>query len=199
MMPACRATWYRGCGRDPRGADPQGAPGRAVPIVRWKNVALQRINTGVSRAVPLVKKLVPQGWSTLSRTGYDVRHPLKPSNNLGPADSASCPTGDIFKSLSDGSADIVTDRDEPSRGRDQDRVGRELRGRVVVTRRAQPTIPSAACGWRSTARRSKVEAPPPQGDDGSPSPETWPFKIGYNPMPSWTLKDDMVAEYCVDS
>ena len=86
-------------------------PDRAVyPIVRWKNVLMQMLIYRLARRRPeLVQKLIRRGVVNALPAGYDVDTHFKP--NYDPWDQRLClvPDGDLFKAISDGSAEIVTD------------------------------------------------------------------------------------------
>ncbi|MFN8218427.1 MAG: NAD(P)/FAD-dependent oxidoreductase, partial [Solirubrobacterales bacterium] len=86
-------------------------PDRVVyPVVRWKNVLLQMLTYRLARRRPaLVKKLLRKWTAEALPPGYDVDTHFKPKYD--PWDQRLCmvPDGDLFKVLSDGRAEIVTD------------------------------------------------------------------------------------------
>ncbi|MBS1887680.1 MAG: NAD(P)/FAD-dependent oxidoreductase [Actinobacteria bacterium] len=172
-------------------------PARAVyPIVRWKNVAIQSLIYRLSRTRPrLVKKLIRKGVVNALPAGYDVDTHFKPPYN--PWDQRLClvPDSDLFRALSDGSADIVTDRIDrfTTRGIRLE-SGRELEADVVVT----------ATGLNLLflgGTKLDIDGVEPEqshlltykgmmlGDVPNLA-----FTIGYTNA-SWTLKADLVAEY----
>jgi monooxygenase len=172
-------------------------PDRAVyPIVRWKNVALQSLTYRLARSRPrLVKKLVRKGVISALPEGYDVDTHFKPKYN--PWDQRLCmvPDGDLFKVLSKGDAEIVTDRIErftPTGIKLES--GRELEADVVVT----------ATGLNLLflgGMRIEVDGEEPELGDllaykGMMLGDVpnLIFTIGYTNA-SWTLKADLVAEY----
>jgi monooxygenase len=172
-------------------------PDRAVyPIVRWKNVALQSLTYRLARSRPrLVKKLVRKGVISALPEGYDVDTHFKPKYN--PWDQRLCmvPDGDLFKALSKGDAEIVTDRIErftPTGIKLES--GRELEADVVVT----------ATGLNLLflgGMRIEVDGEEPELGDllaykGMMLGDVpnLIFTIGYTNA-SWTLKADLVAEY----
>src|SRR4029077_6820686 len=83
----------------------------AYAIVRWKNVTLQSISYRLSPRRPeLMKKMLRRGVVNALPPGYDVDTHFRPRYN--PWDQRLClvPDADLFKALSDGRAEIVTDR-----------------------------------------------------------------------------------------
>jgi cation diffusion facilitator CzcD-associated flavoprotein CzcO len=172
-------------------------PHRAVyPIVRWKNVAIQSLIYRLSRKRPgFVKKLIRKGVTSALPAGYDVDTHFKPKYN--PWDQRMCivPDSDLFKSLSDGSADIVTDHIERFTAKGiKLKSGRELEADVVVT----------ATGLNLLffgGMKLEIDGVEPEqshmltykGMMLSDVPNL-AFTIGYTNA-SWTLKADLVAEY----
>ena len=172
-------------------------PARAVyPIVRWKNVLLQAFTYRLARNRPgFVKKVLRNGVIEALPEGYDVDTHFKPDYN--PWDQRLCmvPDGDLFKVLSDGSAEIVTDR--IARFTPQGiklESGRELEADVVVTATGLNLLFLGGM---------KIEV---DGEEADPSQSlaykgmmlsdipNLIFTIGYTNA-SWTLKADLVSEY----
>ncbi len=172
-------------------------PARAVyPIVRWKNVLLQSFTYRLSRNRPgFVKKVLRNGVIKALPEGYDVDTHFKPDYN--PWDQRLCmvPDGDLFKVLSDGSADIVTDRIErftPNGIKLQS--GRELEADVVVTATGLNLL--FLGGMKIEVDGEEPEQSQLLAYKGmmlSDIPNLV-FTIGYTNA-SWTLKADLVAEY----
>jgi monooxygenase len=172
-------------------------PHRAVyPLVRWKNVAIQSLIFRLSRSRPrLVKKMIRKGTVAALPAGYDIDTHFKPTYN--PWDQRMClvPDSDLFKSLSDGSADIVTDHIERFTADGiKLKSGRQLDADVVVTATGLNLLFFGGM---------KVEidgVEPPQSHmiayRGMMMGEVpnLAFTIGYTNA-SWTLKADLVAEY----
>jgi cation diffusion facilitator CzcD-associated flavoprotein CzcO len=172
-------------------------PHRAVyPIVRWKNVAIQSLIFRLSRKRPgLVKRLIRKGVTNALPEGYDVDAHFNPKYN--PWDQRLClvPDADLFKALSRGDADIVTDHIErftPSGIKL--RSGRELDADVVVT----ATGLNLLFFGGMKLELDGVEPDPSRlltyrgmmvGDVPNLA-----FTMGYTNA-SWTLKADLVAEY----
>jgi monooxygenase len=172
-------------------------PTRAVaPIVRWKNVLLQALIYKISRTRPgILKKLLRKGVINSLPAGYDVDTHFKP--NYNPWDQRLCmvPDGDLFKALSSGSAEIVTDRIETFTANGIKLTsGRELDADVVVTATGLNLLFLGGM---------KIEVDGEEADLGqtlaykgmmlSDLPNM-AFTIGYTNA-SWTLKADLVAEY----
>jgi monooxygenase len=172
-------------------------PDRVVyPIVRWKNVAIQSFTYRLARTRPrLVKKLLRKGLINALPAGYDVDTHFKPRYN--PWDQRLCvvPDGDIFKSLSDGSADIVTDRIErfTPNGIELE-SGRELEADVVVTATGLNLL--FLGGMRIEVDGEELDQAKVLAYKGMMLADVpnLAFTIGYTNA-SWTLKADLVAEY----
>ncbi|HVO54696.1 MAG TPA: NAD(P)/FAD-dependent oxidoreductase [Solirubrobacterales bacterium] len=172
-------------------------PDRVVyPIVRWKNVILQSITYRLARKRPaLVKKVVRKGIVNALPAGYDVDKHFKPKYN--PWDQRVClvPDGDLFKALSNGSAEIVTDTIESfDAGGIQLASGAHLDADVVVTATGLNLL--FLGGMRISVdgeERDLTQAYVYKGMmlDGIPN---FAFTIGYTNA-SWTLKADLTAEY----
>ncbi|MBS1679438.1 MAG: NAD(P)/FAD-dependent oxidoreductase [Actinobacteria bacterium] len=172
-------------------------PHRAVyPIVRWKNVVIQSLIFRLSRSRPgFVKKLIRKGTINALPAGYDVDTHFKPSYN--PWDQRLClvPDADLFKALSRGDADIVTDHIERFTASGIElRSGRELDADVVVT----------ATGLNLLffgGMKMEIDGVEPDQSHllaykGMMMGEVpnLAFTVGYTNA-SWTLKADLVAEY----
>jgi cation diffusion facilitator CzcD-associated flavoprotein CzcO len=172
-------------------------PSRAVyPIVRWKNVLLQSITYRLARTRPgLMKKLVRKGVINALPTGYDVDTHFKPKYD--PWDQRLClvPDGDLFKVLSDGSAEIVTDRIESfTPGGIRLESGSELEADVVVTATGLNLLFLGGMKLEvdgEEADQSQLLAYKGMMLGDIPN---LAFTIGYTNA-SWTLKADLVAEY----
>jgi monooxygenase len=172
-------------------------PHRAVyPIVRWKNVLIQSFTFRLARNRPgFFKKVLRKGLEKALPAGYDIDTHFKPSYN--PWDQRLCvvPDGDLFRSLSDGSADIVTDHIERFTAKGiKLESGRELEADVVVT----------ATGLNlQFLGGMKMEIDGSEPDQGKlmiyrgmmiGDVPNLAFTIGYTNA-SWTLKADLVAEF----
>ena len=82
----------------------------AHAVVRWKNVLLTQFSFALSRRAPqLVKKGIRKGVVEALPAGYDVDTDFAP--RYDPWDQRLClvPDGDLFKAISSGRADVVTD------------------------------------------------------------------------------------------
>ena len=108
----------------------------AYPIVRWKNVTAAGAHLPARRSRPgCVKKLLRKGVDHARCRPATTSTPTS-SRSYNPWDQRLClvPDGDLFKAISDGSAEIVTDRIETFT---EDGIklesGEELEADVVVT------------------------------------------------------------------
>ncbi len=111
-------------------------PDKAVySIVRWKNVLTQMAFYQLSRRAPrFTRKLIRRGVERQLPQGYDVDRDFEPRYN--PWDERVClvPGGDLFKTLSSGRADVVTDTIETFTEKGLKLTsGRELEADVIVT------------------------------------------------------------------
>jgi monooxygenase len=110
-------------------------PKRAYPIVRWKNVLMASAMFGLSRKAPdFMRGLLRRGVARRLPPGYDVDTHFNPSYE--PWDQRLClvPDGDLFKTISEGKASIVTDRIETFTERGVKLAsGAELDADVIVT------------------------------------------------------------------
>jgi monooxygenase len=172
-------------------------PQRALyPVVRWKNVLLQSLTYRLARTRPrFVKKVLRKGIVDALPTGYDVDTHFKPDYN--PWDQRLCmvPDGDLFKVLSDGSAEIVTDRIERfTAGGIKLESGRELEADVVVTATGLNLL--FLGGMRLEVDGEEVDQSHAIAYKGMMLGDVpnLAFTIGYTNA-SWTLKADLVAEY----
>ncbi|MEZ5077890.1 MAG: NAD(P)/FAD-dependent oxidoreductase [Solirubrobacterales bacterium] len=172
-------------------------PDRVVyPLVRWKNVALQSLVYRAAQRWPRqTRRLIRRGVMRHLPPGYDVDTHFNP--HYGPWDQRLCavPDADFFKALSEGSAEIVTDRiDTFTEGGVRLESGAELEADVVV----------AATGFNLLfLGGARISVDGDQLDlarkmvyrgallEGVPN---LAFTIGYTNA-SWTLKADLVAEY----
>jgi cation diffusion facilitator CzcD-associated flavoprotein CzcO len=168
----------------------------AYPVVRWKNVIFQLVTYRLARRFPdLVKKMVRRGVVDALPAGYDVDTHFKPPYD--PWDQRMClvPDGDLFAALSDGSAEIVTDRVASfEEGGIRLESGRGLEADVVVTATGLELL--FLGGMRLSVDGEEVDVARALTYKGMMLSEVpnFAFTIGYTNA-SWTLKADLVAEY----
>ena len=82
----------------------------AHAVIRWKNVLLTQLSFQLSRRSPeFVKKGIRRGVVEALPAGYDVDTHFAP--RYDPWDQRLClvPDGDLFRAISEGRADVVTD------------------------------------------------------------------------------------------
>jgi cation diffusion facilitator CzcD-associated flavoprotein CzcO len=180
------ANWLRG-----------HLPDRVVyPVVRWKNVILQRISYVVSRRRPeLMKKLLRRGVMKALPRGYDVDTHFKPTYN--PWDQRLClvPDADLFNVLGSGRAEIVTDRIKTFT---EDGIelesGAKLDADVVVTATGLNLLFLGGAKLRVDGEEPDLRrAFTYKGMMLSDIPN-FAFTLGYTNA-SWTLKADLTSEY----
>jgi monooxygenase len=168
----------------------------AYPAVRWKNVLFQLVTYRLARRFPdLIKKMVRRGVVGALPAGYDVDTHFKPAYD--PWDQRMClvPDGDLFETLADGSAEIVTDRVEAFTATGiRLESGRELEADVVVTATGLELLFLGGMRLRIDGKEvDMARALTYKGMMLSDVPN-FAFTIGYTNA-SWTLKADLVAEY----
>jgi cation diffusion facilitator CzcD-associated flavoprotein CzcO len=171
-------------------------PRAAYPVVRWKNVLLQSLTYRLSRSRPnFVKKILRKGVVAALPEGYDVDTHFNPKYK--PWDQRLCmvPDGDLFKSISNGSAEIVTDQIETfTAGGIKLQSGKELEADVIVTATGLNLL--FLGGMRIDVDGEEIEQSQLLAYRGMMLGDVpnLAFTIGYTNA-SWTLKADLVAEY----
>ena len=172
-------------------------PDRAVyAIVRWKNVLLQTVVYQLSRRRPnALRKLIRRGVERALPPGYDVDTHFEPSYD--PWDQRLCavPDGDLFKAISSGEAEVVTDRIETFTERGvQLESGRELEADVIVTATGLNLL--FLGGIELGVDGSPVELPSRMTYKGMmlSGVPNYALTVGYTNA-SWTLKADLTSEY----
>jgi monooxygenase len=172
-------------------------PDRAVySIVRWKNVMLQLFAYRLSRKRPeLMKKMLRRGLVNALPAGYDIDTHFRP--RYDPWDQRLClvPDADLFETIRDGSAEIVTDRIATFTEQGIELgSGAELEADVVITATGLNLL--FLGGMRIAIDGEKPDlsrAFTYKGMMLSGVPN-FAFTIGYTNA-SWTLKADLAAEY----
>ena len=171
---------------------------RSYAVTRWKNIGMQSALYRLSRSRPaVVRRMVRKANVALLPPGYPVDTHFRPSYD--PWDQRMClvPDGDLFRAITDGRADVVTDRIrtftetglelESGAHLDADVVvtatGLNLRvfGGTEITVDGEVVDPADTMAYRAMML------------SGVPN---FAFTIGYTNA-SWTLKADLVAEYVV--
>ena len=166
------------------------------PIVRWKNVFLAMAFFQLSRRRPrFIKGLIRKGVERRLPEDFDVKTHFSPSYN--PWDQRVClvPDDDLFKVLSDGRAEIVTDRIETFT---EDGIklesGKQIEADVIVT--ATGLNLQAIGGMSLTVDDKPVVLPETVAYKGmmlSGLPNM-AMALGYTNA-SWTLKCDLCSHY----
>jgi cation diffusion facilitator CzcD-associated flavoprotein CzcO len=172
-------------------------PNRAVyAIVRWKNVLLQTGIYQLSRRRPeAVKRLIRRGVERSLPAGYDIDTHFTPRYN--PWDQRMClvPDGDLFRAISQGEADVVTDRIESFTEHGlRLESGRELEAEVIITATGLSLL--FLGGMELTVDGEPVDVSQKMAYKGmmlSGVPNC-AFTVGYTNA-SWTLKADLTSEY----
>ena len=168
----------------------------AYSIVRWKNVLVTMLVFQLSRRRPrLMKSLIRKGLESRLPPGYDIDTHFKPRYN--PWDQRMClvPDGDLFESICNGRASVVTDTIETFTETGLKLAsGAELEADLVVTATGLDLLPLG--GLEMTVDGRQIELPKTMGYKGmmlSGVPNL-AASIGYTNA-SWTLKCDLTCEY----
>ena len=169
---------------------------RAYAIVRWKNVALATLLFQLSQRFPRpMRKLYRAGALRQLPAGYAVDTHFNP--RYKPWDQRLClvPNGDLFETISDGSAEIVTAEIERFTERGiRLRDGSELEADVIITATGLNLLLFG--GIELALDGEAVDLPRTMAYKSmmlSGLPNLL-YTIGYTNA-SWTLKADLVAEY----
>ncbi len=167
-------------------------------VTRWKNIALQSATYRISRRRPaLVRRVVRKANVAMLPPGYAVDTHFKPTYD--PWDQRMClvPDGDLFLSIREGRASVVTDRIATftETGLELE-SGERLDADIVVS--ATGLNLQIFGGARLVVDGEVVEPHETMAYrammlSGVPN---FAFTIGYTNA-SWTLKADLVSEYVV--
>ena len=172
-------------------------PRRAVyPIVRWKNVLIQTAVYQLSRRRPeVLRRFLRKGVERALPAGYDIDTHFEPSYN--PWDQRLCavPNGDLFRAISRGEAEVVTDRIETFTERGlRLESGRELEADVIVTATGLNLL--FLGGIEVSVDGVPVDVPSKMTYKGmmlNDVPNA-ALTVGYTNA-SWTLKADLTSEF----
>jgi cation diffusion facilitator CzcD-associated flavoprotein CzcO len=169
---------------------------RAYPVTRWKNVAVSTLIYQLSQRRPQMMRNWIRGMTVKQLpAGYDVDTHFKPV--YGPWDQRLClvPDGDLFRSIRDGKASVVTGQiaafDEHGVRMES---GEEVAADIVVTATGLQLL--ALGGIQLTVDGEDVRLPETMAYkatmlSGVPN---FAITIGYTNA-SWTLKADLVSEF----
>ena len=168
----------------------------AYALIRWKNVLLQMGTYRLSRSRPkLVRELVRRGAVRALPPGYDVDRHFNPKYD--PWDQRICaiPDGNLFDAISDGRAEIVTDRIETFTDVGiKLESGKELEADIVITATGLNLL--FLGGMTISLDGEPVDVSQTMTYKGmllSDVPN-FAFTLGYSNA-SWTLKADLTSEY----
>ena len=185
-------------GEDPvAGAVRRFLPDRmAYPVVRWKNVALAAALYRASRRWPrAVKKMIRSGVRRQLPEDYDVDTHFKPSYD--PWDQRMCmvPNGDLFRSIRQGDASIVTDHIETFTERGiKLRSGEEIEADVIVTATGLNLLAFGGMTFAVDGRDVRLPDTMAYKSMMLSGVPNFAYAIGYTNA-SWTLKADLASEY----
>jgi cation diffusion facilitator CzcD-associated flavoprotein CzcO len=165
-------------------------------LIRWKNVAFMSSTYTLSKRRPkLVKRILRRALERQLPAGYDIDTHFTPDYN--PWDQRMClvPDGDLFKSISDGSASVATGHiDTFTETGIRLQSGEEIEADVVITATGLRMLGLA--GLPLTVDGEDVDitdrfAYKALMLDRVPN---LAFAVGYTNA-SWTLKADLTSEY----
>jgi len=168
----------------------------AYAVTRWKNVFIQALVYQLCRRRPdLMKRLIRRGVMRQLPPGYDVDKHFTPKYN--PWDQRLClvPDGDLFKSISEGRASMVTDTIETfTENGIKLSSGEELEADIIVSATGLNLLVFG--GISLSVDGLEVEVPKAMAYksmmlSGVPN---FAFALGYTNA-SWTLKVDVTCEY----
>ncbi len=168
----------------------------AYSLMRWKNVLLTMLSFQLSRRRPkLMKAVLRRMLERQLPPGYDIDTHFKPSYN--PWDQRLClvPDGDLFKSIRDGSASVVTDAIETFNENGLELAsGTELEADLIVTATGLDLVPLGDVQIAVDGR--DVELSETLGYKGMmlEGVPNLAVAFGYTNA-SWTLKCDLTCEY----
>jgi cation diffusion facilitator CzcD-associated flavoprotein CzcO len=168
----------------------------AYGITRWKNILLGMLMFWLCRHAPeFVKKLIRRGVSAQLGPDYDIDTHFTPRYN--PWDQRLClvPDGDLFRTIREGRASVVTDQIETFTEKGLKlRSGAELEADVIVTATGLNLL---ALGGMQLAVDGRVidlgQTLSYKGMMLSGVPNL-AVALGYTNA-SWTLKCDLTCEY----
>lgn len=168
----------------------------ASSVIRWKNVFLTTLLYVVSRHRPtFTKNLLRKDLQRRLPAGYDIESHFTPSYE--PWDQRLCvvPDGDLFKTIRDGRATVVTDHvDTFTTDGIRLRSGGELAADLIVTATGLNLLTFGGVTLSVDGRDVVLnETVAYKGAMLSGVPNL-AFTIGYTNA-SWTLKADLVANY----
>ena len=167
-----------------------------VPLVRWKNVLLQMVGFQLSRRAPrLMASLLRKGVQAELPEGYDVDTHFAP--RYEPWDQRLCvaPDGDLFASIRDGRASMVTDGIETFTDTGVAlSSGRHLDADIVVTATGLNLLAIGGIELSVDGHDIDVASTVTYKGMMLSGVPNFALAFGYTNA-SWTLKCDLVSEY----
>jgi len=168
----------------------------AYSLVRWKNVALSSFVFQLCRRRPeIAKRVIRRAARRALPPSYDIDRHFAPSYNPWEQRPCAAPNGDLFRTISEGSVSVATDRIATfTESGIELESGEELEADVIVTATGLNLL--FLGGARFTVDGEEVDlagrtAYKTMMLSGVPN---LAFVIGYTNA-SWTLKADIAAEY----
>lgn len=175
----------------------QFAPAKlAYAITRWKNVLLGMLFYKLARSYPKrIKQMIVNGVKQAMRPGFDVTKHFSP--NYKPWDQRVClvPNADLFKSIREGKASVVTDQiDQFETDGIRLKSGEFLEADLVVTATGLDLL--AFGGLAMSVDGTPVDIPKTISYKGLMlnGVPNMAYAMGYTNA-SWTLKSDLTCNY----
>ena len=171
---------------------------RAYPVIRWKNVLLGTFFYQLARRRPeVVKSMIRKGTTAQLPAGYDIDTHFTP--RYQPWDQRLCfaPDGDLFTSIRDGRASVVTGQiAEFTETGLRLESGAELEADIVVMATGLRLL--AMGGMQLVVDGQYVNLPDTMAYKGMmlSGVPNFAFTVGYTNA-SWTLKADLVSGFVV--
>ncbi len=184
-------------GRDPLARLLRRLPDKTTyAIVRWKNVLMQIATYQLARRRPkLAKKLIGAATRKSLPEGFPVDEHFKPDYNPWEQRLCLVPNGDLFKVLSDGSAEIVTDTIETfTETGIRLTSGREIEADIVVSATGLKVLPFGGLKFEVDGRPVDLAQTMSYKALMLSGLPNFIYTVGYTNA-SWTLKADLVADY----
>jgi cation diffusion facilitator CzcD-associated flavoprotein CzcO len=184
-------------GRDPLARLLRWLPDKATfAITRWKNVLMQLVTYQLARRRPrLAKKLIRAAVAKSLPEGFPVDEHFRPDYNPWEQRLCLVPDGDLFKVLSDGSAEIVTDTIETfTETGILLSSGRELEADIVVSATGLKVLPFGGLKFEVDGRPVDLAQTMSYKALMLSGLPNFVYTVGYTNA-SWTLKADLVTDY----
>ncbi|NMO01636.1 NAD(P)/FAD-dependent oxidoreductase [Gordonia sp. TBRC 11910] len=173
-------------------------PDRAYPIIRRKNIALNRgVFKAAMRFPAAVRKLLIADVKRRLPKGYDVDTHFSPAYNPWEQRLCMVPNGDLFTAISAGTASVVTDHiDHFTETGIALKSGRHLDADIVVTATGLDLLPFGGITLSVDGTDVDVADTVVYKAMMLSGVPNFVFAIGYTNI-AWTLKVDLICEHMI--